>query len=123
MKKPLHLSHAIRIVVLRRRNILAFLPLAFFLLPVFGESPALKITPVASAPNQPAPSKPVLFKGGEIVTLDPSHPSAKAALVLHGKVEAFDDEALKHPSAKEADVVDLAGATAMPAWVDAHAHP
>ncbi len=112
--------------MLRLRQFLAFLSLAFVLLPgvpAFGESPALKPTPAAAAPNQPAPSKPVLFKGGEIVTLDPSHPSAKAVLVLHGKIEAFDDEALNHPAAKDADMVDLAGATAMPAWLDAHAHP
>lgn len=73
--------------------------------------------------DQPAPSKPVLFKGGEIVTLDPSHPNATAMLVLGGNITAFDDEALNHPATADADVVDLAGATAMPAWIDAHAHP
>ncbi|MEI8386180.1 MAG: amidohydrolase [Verrucomicrobiota bacterium] len=126
MKTLLHPSYARPIAMLRLRQFLAFLPLAMVLLPgmpASGESPALKTTPAAAAPNQPAPSRPVLFKGGEIVTLDPSHPSGKAVLVLHGKIEAFDDEALNHPAAKDAELVDLAGATAMPAWVDAHAHP
>ena len=121
MKTLLHPSSATSTAMFRWRQFLAFLPLAFVLLtgmPSFGESSGLKTAPVAAAP-----SKPVLFKGGEIVTLDPSHPSAKAVLVVHGKIEAFDDEALNHPAAKDAEVVDLAGATAMPAWVDAHAHP
>ncbi|MEI6071663.1 MAG: amidohydrolase [Verrucomicrobiae bacterium] len=126
MKNPRHSSPALSAAMLRLRQCLALFPLALVLLPgmpAFGESPGLKTAPAAVAPNQPAPSQPVLFKGGEIVTLDPSHPSAKAVLVLHGKIEAFDDEALNHPAAKAADVVDLGGATAMPAWLDAHAHP
>jgi len=121
MQIPIASSSPLRIAHLRLRQFLAFLPLALVLLPgmpSFGESPAIKTTPAAAAP-----SKPVLFKGGEIVTLDPAHPNAKAVLVVHGKIEAFDDDALKHPAAKAADVVDLAGATAMPAWLDAHAHP
>jgi carboxylesterase type B/predicted amidohydrolase YtcJ len=125
MKKPLHPSSAISAPMFRLHQFLAILPLAFVLLPgmpASGESPGPKAAP-AAASNQTAPSKPVLFKGGEIVTLDPSHPKAKAVLVLNGKIEAFDKKALNHPAAKDAEVVDLAGATAMPAWIDAHAHP
>lgn len=53
------------------------------------------------------------------VTVDPARPSARRIGIHHGRIVALDDEL---DGVTAADVVDLAGATVVPGFDDAHNH-
>jgi len=65
----------------------------------------------------------VLFINADVVTMNPAQPSAEA-LLLRGKriVAVGDQEVLLSGLSSAARVVDLAGRTLAPGFVDAHSH-
>lgn len=67
---------------------------------------------------------PVLFVGARLLTLEPTPSTADALLVVDGRIAALGTRAalLVDPRAEGARVVDLAGRTLMPGFVDAHSH-
>ncbi|MBZ8178384.1 amidohydrolase family protein [Corynebacterium poyangense] len=60
-----------------------------------------------------------LFVNGNIYTLDPSRPKAHAIGVHQGRIISLDDEL---PPSVFSEVKDLAGATVLPGFQDAHCH-
>jgi hypothetical protein len=80
---------------------------------------ALSMTSTAIA--QPAD---VLYVGGDIVTIDDARPTAEALAVKDGKILAVGTRADVEKAHKGAPtkVVDLAGKTLMPSFLDAHSH-
>ena len=70
-----------------------------------------------------APEAERIFHGGPIVTVNTSQPTAAAVAVAGGKFVAVGDEAevmrLKGP---KTEVVDLAGRTLVPGFIDGHSH-
>ena len=70
-----------------------------------------------------APAAERIFRGGPIITVNPARPSAAAVAVAGGKIVAVGDEAevmkLARPTT---ELVDLAGRTLVPGFVDGHSH-
>ena len=64
----------------------------------------------------------LVVTGGPIVTLDHERPAAEAVLIRDGRIELVGDLRTVRTAAREAEVLDLAGATALPGFVDAHSH-
>ena len=65
-----------------------------------------------------------IYVGGDIVTMDDAQPSAEALAVKDGKILAVGDRAAiqkAHKGAKT-ELVDLAGKTLLPGFLDAHSH-
>ncbi|MFM8827531.1 MAG: amidohydrolase family protein, partial [Actinomycetota bacterium] len=64
-----------------------------------------------------------IFRGGPIVTVQRARPTAEAVAVAGGRIVAVGDEAdvmrLVRPTT---DVVDLAGRTLVPGFIDGHSH-
>jgi predicted amidohydrolase YtcJ len=56
---------------------------------------------------------------GNVVTMDPAHPSAREIGIWGGRIVGLDDAVSGLPTER---VVDLAGATVLPGFVDAHVH-
>jgi predicted amidohydrolase YtcJ len=77
---------------------------------------------LASPPAEPRRAD-LLLTGGVVHTLDPARPRAEAVAVAAGRVlavgSAAELAALKGPSTR---VVDLAGRTVLPGFIDSHAH-
>ena len=65
----------------------------------------------------------VIYHGGDIITVDDANPSAEAVAVADGLIVAVGSSAevmsLKGP---ETTVIDLAGRTMVPGFIDGHAH-
>lgn len=78
--------------------------------------------PVASAKN--AVSADTLYFGGDIVTINDALPSAEALAVKDGKILAVGSQAEieKDYKGESTVMVDLAGKTLMPGFIDGHAH-
>ncbi len=64
----------------------------------------------------------LLIFGGPIVTLDDRQLQAEALLIRDGRIEAVGSLQSVRSASREATVLDLAGATAIPGFVDAHSH-
>ncbi len=66
----------------------------------------------------------VIYSRGVIVTVDDSKPTAEAVAVLGGKIVAVGSDAavLKAWKGVKTRVVDLAGRTMVPGFIDAHSH-
>jgi predicted amidohydrolase YtcJ len=63
----------------------------------------------------------IAFTGGRIVTMDPGRAVASVVVADGDRIVAVGDDALLAAHA-DADVVDLAGATLVPGFIDAHNH-
>jgi len=64
-----------------------------------------------------------VFINGQVLTLNPNQPAATAMLVRKGRIIAVaDDETVLEQASEAASVVDLAGKTVVPGFVDAHSH-
>src|SRR4051794_20013526 len=72
---------------------------------------------------QPAPGGARVFRNGRVVTCHPARPTAAAIAIEGERIVAVgtDEEAVAAVS-PDADVVDLAGRTVVPGFIDAHNH-
>src|SRR3954469_6911433 len=72
---------------------------------------------------QPRPDGARVFRSGRVVTCDPARPAASAVAIEGDRIVTVgsDEEALAAVS-PDADVVDLAGRTVVPGFIDAHNH-
>lgn len=77
----------------------------------------------ARAPD-PAATADAIYVGGDIVTIDDARPSAEALAVKDGKILAVGARAdvEKAHKAESTKIVDLAGKTLLPAFIDPHSH-
>jgi predicted amidohydrolase YtcJ len=64
----------------------------------------------------------LLVTGGPIVTLDDQEQRAEALLIRDGRIEVVGSLHTVRAASRGATVLDLAGATAIPGFVDAHSH-
>lgn len=86
-------------------------------------------TGVAAAPVQEAVAEPyrlqqTLYRGGDIITMSPGGPeTAEAVVQREGRIVfvGSEAEAMERFEGK-ADIVDLAGNTLLPGFIDAHGH-
>lgn len=65
----------------------------------------------------------VIYTGGDVVTMDPRHPTAGAVAIGGGRIVAVGtvEEVLKHRGEKTR-VVDLGGKALLPGFIDPHSH-
>ena len=86
----------------------------------FVPAVALAIACTAKAPRDVAAT---IYTGGTIVTVNDAQPTAEAIAVKDGKILAVGgrDEVLELEGT-ETQVVDLAGKTMLPGFIDAHGH-
>jgi hypothetical protein len=84
---------------------------------------AAAIALFAASPAMAAPADAIWF-GGPIVTLDDAHPTAEAVAVQGGKIVAVGSRASVEKGRKgpRTRMVDLAGRTMVPGFIDAHGH-
>lgn len=61
----------------------------------------------------------LLITNARIITMDPGRPEARSMGVWHGLIVGFDEEISNDHAARE---LDLAGATVVPGFIDAHCH-
>ncbi|TYC99581.1 amidohydrolase [Arthrobacter echini] len=61
----------------------------------------------------------LILRGAHIITLEDERPRAHAIGILHGRIAGFDDELAGCTATAE---LDLAGATIVPGFIDAHCH-
>jgi len=64
----------------------------------------------------------LVFYGGEVRTMDPTHPRATAIAIGGGKVLAIGGDELKSYGGRGTERIDLHGATVTPGLIDAHCH-
>ena len=65
-----------------------------------------------------------IFVGGPIVTIDPRRPQVEALAVIGERIFALGRSAdIMRYRTSATEIVDLAGATLMPGFVEAHGHP
>lgn len=65
-----------------------------------------------------------VLAGGEVVTVDPARPRARAVAVAGDRIVAVGDEReVRDRAGPRTMVVDLAGRVLVPGFVDAHVHP
>lgn len=84
--------------------------------------PAEPAAPAAAA-SPAAETADAIFIGGDIVTVDDAHPGAEALAVKGGKIVAIGTRAeVEKTKGASTKVVDLAGRTLLPAFLDAHSH-
>jgi predicted amidohydrolase YtcJ len=78
----------------------------------------------APAPVSGAAAADTLYVGGDVVTIDDARPFAEALAVKDGKILAVGTRAALEQAHKGAatQVVDLAGKTLLPGFLDAHSH-
>lgn len=61
---------------------------------------------------------------GNLITMDPAHPSATGVAIRNGSIVAVgSDDTVRAAMPPNAEVIDLCGRTATPGLNDAHAHP
>lgn len=66
----------------------------------------------------------MIYTGGDIVTINDAQPTAEAVAVKDGKLLAVGDRQAiegRHKGGKT-KLIDLAGKTLMPGFLDAHSH-
>ncbi|THJ66259.1 amidohydrolase [Arthrobacter echini] len=61
----------------------------------------------------------LILRGAHIITLEDERPRARSIGILHGRIAGFDDELAGCTATRE---IDLAGATIVPGFIDAHCH-
>lgn len=79
---------------------------------------------LACAPGGPGEqAADLVLRNGNVVTVDPEHPAAEAVAVRDGEIVfvGSDDEIDAYVS-PETEVIDLAGKTAMPGFIEGHGH-
>lgn len=65
----------------------------------------------------------LIFRGGTILTMVEDRPRVEALAIADGRILAAGNEAEVMATAGEgAEVIDLAGRTLMPSFIDAHGH-
>ena len=64
----------------------------------------------------------VILSGGTILTLDEQHPQATALAIRGGEVIAVGDEEVQSLRRDATEMIDLAGRTVCPGFIDAHHH-
>jgi predicted amidohydrolase YtcJ len=64
----------------------------------------------------------IVFRGGTVLTGEPTRPTASAAAVEDGAIAALGDDALALQRRAD-EVVELTGHTLVPAFRDGHIHP
>jgi predicted amidohydrolase YtcJ len=87
--------------------------------------PFLLVACAAPPPGAPAidPAQSILFYNGVVVTMDPDQPTAEALAVRGDQIEAVGASAsLLAQQSPDTLLIDLAGRTLMPGFVDAHTH-
>jgi len=66
----------------------------------------------------------VIFKSGQIYTLNPDAPKARGMACKDGKIIAIgDDKSLEELRGKHTETVDLSGRTVLPGFIDVCGHP
>ena len=74
-------------------------------------------------PRQPAQVADLIYAGGDIVTMNDAQPAAEALAVKDGKVLAIGTRAeVEKLKGNTTTMVDLAGKTLLPGFLDAHSH-
>jgi predicted amidohydrolase YtcJ len=102
------------------RAVIPALVLRFALVCCAAIGPGAVCVPAARA-DSPAAER--IFRGGPIVTVNAARPSAAAVAVAGGKIVAVGDEAEVMPlRGPKTEVVDLAGRTLVPGFIDGHSH-
>ncbi len=64
----------------------------------------------------------ILIVNGNVVTLDEERPSAQALLITDGRVEKVGTSAELRPLADDIEILDVAGASVLPGFIDGHTH-
>lgn len=69
-----------------------------------------------------------LYRGGEVVTMEPARPSARALATAGARILVVGDEAecraaLRAAGHTQVEEVDLAGGALLPGFIDTHLHP
>ncbi|MGE5253773.1 MAG: amidohydrolase [Planctomycetaceae bacterium] len=65
----------------------------------------------------------ILFKNGNVLTMEPGSPKAEALAVQFGKIyQIGKNEVLERLAGPETTVVDLQGQTVLPGFIDTHSH-
>ncbi len=73
-------------------------------------------------PAKPDPAE-IVFKNGNVYTLNESRPTAEAIAIRYGKILAVGSNAeMKNFEGKKTKIVDLKGLTVVPGMIDAHYH-
>jgi predicted amidohydrolase YtcJ len=84
---------------------------------------SLLLTPLALAQTSASGSADVILRGGEIVTINDRQPKAEAVALKNGAILAVgDDKAVLKLKGANTKVINLAGKTLMPGFIDGHAH-
>src|SRR5664279_1075745 len=78
----------------------------------------------ACKPAEPAVAADTIYAGGDIVTVNDSQPTVEALAVKDGKILAVGTRAdiTRSYQGSKTVVVDLAGKTLMPGFIDPHSH-
>jgi predicted amidohydrolase YtcJ len=94
-------------------------------IPLIAVAVAFAATAVLFSSDDPAPDQTAdtIYHGGTILTIDDANPRAEAVAVKDGKILAVGnkDEVLR-TRGEATQLVDLAGRTMLPGFVDAHGH-
>jgi predicted amidohydrolase YtcJ len=70
-----------------------------------------------------APTAERIFRGGPIVTVNAAQPTAEAVAIADGKIVAVgSDSDVSRLAGKATEIVDLAGRTLVPGFIDGHSH-
>jgi predicted amidohydrolase YtcJ len=106
----------------RPQNVLITLSLATAFILASACSPGKNDSAEAKVPTVKI-SADTIYRGGPIVTIDDSNPTAEAVAVRAGKIIAVGSESKVMAWRGEGtEVVDLGGKTLLPGFIDAHGH-
>ncbi|RMH19644.1 MAG: amidohydrolase [Acidobacteria bacterium] len=83
----------------------------------------LPLALIACAPEEKPPPADLVLFGGTILTLEEAQPEASALAARDGRIVAVGDRAAVEPLIGDGtEVIDLAGATAIPGFIEGHGH-
>ncbi|TDR37871.1 hypothetical protein DFR29_12345 [Tahibacter aquaticus] len=80
------------------------------------------LTTAAMPPAGNSAPATTIYSGGKIVTMNPAQPSAEAVVVQDGRIVAVGSAADARRDHADAELVDLAGKTLLPGFIDGHSH-
>ena len=90
---------------------------------VLGVAPLLAVMPAASPGQAAAAPADRIIRGGPIVTVNPAQPTAEAVAIADGRIVAVGSETeVARLAGPATEMVDLAGRTLVPGFVDGHSH-